>query len=87
LSWDPDDIGRCLALSTALIVAKAHCGDEFPTWEAWVTAMQPGSALFAAATTSEESVECRIHHEVRIVPALRGRRWLDHCLLAGCRLP
>ena len=48
-----------------LAVAKWRCltdpvAGEFPTWEAWVTAMQVGSALFTAGTAVEGSVPCRI---------------------------
>ncbi|MER6250007.1 immunity 49 family protein [Streptomyces sp. NPDC001584] len=62
------------ALDTALTLAKAHClmdprGAIFPTWDAWVNAMQIGSAVFAAATTTEEQVQCRIAHEDRTLQA------------------
>ncbi|MFJ3518619.1 MULTISPECIES: immunity 49 family protein [unclassified Streptomyces] len=56
------------ALSSTLLVAQARCimdprGAIYPTWDAWVTAMQVGSAVFAAATTTEPHVQCRIAHK------------------------
>jgi hypothetical protein len=43
---------------------------KFETWQAWVTAMQTGSALFAAATAPEgTSVTCRIKERERVLPA------------------
>jgi hypothetical protein len=55
------DMAQGSALDTTLIVAKARCGldpdaELFETWEAWVTAMQLGSARFAMATAPEGSV-------------------------------
>jgi hypothetical protein len=49
---------RPQALSTALTLAQQHCAMDpqaakFETWKAWGTAMQTGSALFAAATGPE----------------------------------
>ncbi|MFJ4468966.1 immunity 49 family protein [Streptomyces sp. NPDC089424] len=66
---------RPQALSTGLTLAQQHCAVDpravkFETWEAWVTAMQTGSALFAAATASEGStVTCRIKEQERTLPA------------------
>ncbi|MFE2166702.1 immunity 49 family protein [Streptomyces sp. NPDC059447] len=56
------------ALSSTLLVAQARCLMDpraaiYPTWDAWVTAMQVGSAVFAAATTTETHVQCRIAHK------------------------
>ncbi|MFC8915131.1 immunity 49 family protein [Streptomyces sp. NPDC057116] len=70
------------AMSSSLILARARAAADpaaewIETWEAWVTAMQSGAAMFAAATTSEESVECRIHHEMRTVPATGPQPWVD----------
>ncbi|MEV2189823.1 immunity 49 family protein [Streptomyces phaeochromogenes] len=39
------------------------------TWEAVVSAMQVGSALFASASATEGTVECCIDHELRTIPA------------------
>ncbi len=66
---------RPQALSTALSLAQQHCAIDaqavkFETWEAWVTAMQTGSALFAAATAPEgTTVTCRIKERERTLPA------------------
>ncbi|MFE2966815.1 immunity 49 family protein [Streptomyces sp. NPDC059340] len=73
---EPDDIGRGQALSTSLTLAQTRCAidplaSKFETWEAWVTAMQVGSALFDAAMASEGPVVCRIgsRGEVKNLPA------------------
>ncbi|MFD4025666.1 immunity 49 family protein [Streptomyces sp. NPDC058576] len=44
---------------------------EFSTWQAWVTAMQVGSALFDSATATDGPVVCRIgvNDEVKKLPA------------------
>lgn len=52
-----DSTGLGEALDTTLMLAKAHClmdpkGEIYPTWDAWVNAMQVGSAVFAAATAT-----------------------------------
>ncbi|WP_063785043.1 immunity 49 family protein [Streptomyces sp. TP-A0356] len=67
------------ALSTTLTLAEAHClmdpqASIFPTWDAWVNAMQVGSAVFATATTAEEHVQCRIAHKDRTLRAT-GPQW------------
>jgi hypothetical protein len=68
--------------------------DKFPTWEAWVTAMQVGSALFAAGTATEGPVRCRIGSmgEFKNLPAtgpqdyLHAGNWLTSFYLAAiCR--
>jgi hypothetical protein len=70
------------ALSTTLTLAEAHClmdprGSIYPTWDAWVNAMQVGSAVFAAATTTEDQVQCRIAHKERTLQAT-GSQWYVH---------
>ncbi|MFE9968973.1 immunity 49 family protein [Streptomyces sp. NPDC005525] len=78
-----------------LTVAKSYCladptAQKFPTWEAWVTAMQVGSALFAAGTAAEGPVPCRIgaDGEVKNLPAtgpqdyLHPGSWLTSYYLA-----
>ncbi|MET9866654.1 immunity 49 family protein [Streptomyces sp. NPDC006386] len=70
------------ALGTTLTLAEAHCLMDpraaiFPTWDAWVTAMQVGSAVFAAATATEEHVLCRIAHKDRTLQAT-GQEWYVH---------
>ena len=55
------------------------------TWEAAVNAMQLGSALFAVTGVSEGTVECRINHKLRTLPAVgplptaRSPEAIDHC--------
>ncbi|MBC2864068.1 immunity 49 family protein [Streptomyces mexicanus] len=71
-----------LAFGTSLLAAKTHCGSDaraalLPTWEAWVTAMQVGSALFASATSKGDAVECRILHRVRVLPAVGVQPYTD----------
>ncbi|MFB7596058.1 Imm49 family immunity protein [Streptomyces sp. NPDC056160] len=66
---------RPQALSTPLALAQQRCAIDpqavkFETWEAWVTAMQTGSALFAAATApTGGTVTCRIKERERVLPA------------------
>jgi hypothetical protein len=45
-----------------------------PTWRAWVAAMQVGSALFAAANSTEDRVEARIAGKVRSISATGPQR-------------
>ncbi|MGT2529101.1 immunity 49 family protein [Streptomyces nojiriensis] len=49
----------------------------YPTWDSWVTAMQVGSAVFAAAATTAEGVECLIHHAMWSLPASGPRSWVN----------
>ncbi|MGW5348062.1 immunity 49 family protein [Streptomyces sp. HUAS TT3] len=79
LEADSTDLGG--ALDTALMLAKGHClmdprGSVYPTWDAWVTAMQAGSAVFAAATTTETHVQCRIAHKDRTLAATGVRNYV-----------
>ncbi|MGW2651957.1 Imm49 family immunity protein [Streptomyces sp. NPDC001393] len=62
------------AQQVTLTLAKSQClldprAAIYPTWNAWVTAMQVGSAVFAAATTTEDQVQCRIAHKDRTLQA------------------
>ncbi|NBM18475.1 immunity 49 family protein [Streptomyces sp. GC420] len=64
--------------STAVLTLHARCvvdprAAAVETWEAAVTAMQLGSALFAVTGASEGSVECRINRKMRTLPAI-GRQ-------------
>ncbi|MDG4856782.1 immunity 49 family protein [Streptomyces sp. T-3] len=83
------------ALDYAVTTAKWRCltdptVDEFPTWAAWVTAMQVGSALFAAGTAAQGPVPCHIGvaGEVKNLPAtgpqdyLHAGNWLTAYYLA-----
>ncbi|OKK02921.1 hypothetical protein AMK26_23320 [Streptomyces sp. CB03234] len=61
--------------NTALLVLHARCVVDpraalVETWDAVVTAMQVGSALFAVTGTSEATVECRINRKNRTLPAV-----------------
>lgn len=89
------EFDRFDALELTLAAAKWRCltdpgAAEFPTWEAWVTAMQTGSALFAAGMAAEGPVPCRIGSmgEVRNLPAtgpqdyLHAGSWLTSYYLA-----
>ncbi|MGW2883435.1 immunity 49 family protein [Streptomyces sp. NPDC001233] len=71
-----------MALGTSLLAAQTHCAADpraaqLPTWEAWVAAMQVGSALFTAATTAEETVSCRIADKPRTIQATGPQHYTD----------
>ncbi|WP_369197160.1 immunity 49 family protein [Streptomyces djakartensis] len=79
---EEDSTGLGDALSTTVTLAQAHCLMDpraaiFPTWDAWVTAMQVGSAVFATATATEGNVQCRIAHKDRTLRAT-GPQWYVH---------
>ncbi|MBV7700749.1 immunity 49 family protein [Streptomyces sp. TRM70350] len=68
--------------STALLSVQAHCtvdprAAQLETWEATVNALQFGSALFAVTGQSEGTVDCRINHKIRHIPALGPRPYAD----------
>lgn len=71
---DAQRITLTLAESRCLVDPRAAI---FPTWDAWVTAMQVGSAVFAAATTTEDQIQCRIAHKDRTLRAT-GPQWYVH---------
>lgn len=85
---------RPQALSSTLVLAMQRCALDpqavkFETWEAWVTAMQTGSALFAAATAPAGTrVICRIKEQERTLPAtgpeshLNAGTWVTSFYLA-----
>ncbi|MDJ0345623.1 immunity 49 family protein [Streptomyces sp. H10-C2] len=81
LSDSPDMFG--LTFSKTLNTAFVHClhdptANTIESWEAWVAAMQTGSALFASASAPEgTTVECMIAHKVRTIPA-SGTRHFAH---------
>ncbi|MFF1561866.1 immunity 49 family protein [Streptomyces sp. NPDC058279] len=61
--------------SSALLALQAHAvadplGDRLQTWEATVTAMQVGSALFAVTGASEGTVQCFINDKLRTMPVV-----------------
>ncbi|GGV71826.1 hypothetical protein GCM10010277_84090 [Streptomyces longisporoflavus] len=60
---------------TSVLNLRARCvldprAATLETWEAAVTAMQVGSALFAVTGISEGTVECRIDRKIRSLRAL-----------------
>ncbi|WP_419994486.1 immunity 49 family protein [Streptomyces boninensis] len=93
------DMSRARALNSSVVVAMQHCLEDaeasrFQTWEAWVTAMQVGSALFDAGTAVEGPVPCRIGSAGEVVqlpatgpqPYLHVGAWLSSVYLATiCR--
>ncbi|MFG2380757.1 immunity 49 family protein [Streptomyces avermitilis] len=63
-----------MALNEALLHVQARVtvnprANLLESWEATVVAMQVYSAAFAAASTNEGAVHCRIAHEMRTIPA------------------
>ncbi|SEC11374.1 immunity 49 family protein [Streptomyces sp. 2314.4] len=73
---EQSEMARSRALNSTLTVAMSCCAADpqatkLETWEAWVTAMQVGSALFDSAVAAEGPVPCRIGiaGEVKHLPA------------------
>ncbi|MFJ8538577.1 immunity 49 family protein [Streptomyces sp. NPDC093591] len=71
-----------LALNSAVRSAKAHCALDanaalIETWEAWVAAMQIGSALFRSAASPEATVDCLISGKVRTIPSTGPASYAD----------
>lgn len=77
----------------AVDLAHARCADDagaakLETWEAWVTAMQVGSALFATTLAREGTVQCRVGERELALPGsgpapyAGARAWLDAFWLA-----
>ncbi len=79
-------------LASAIQTLGLHCAvdpeaDKLETWEACVTAMQVGSALFASAQATTGSIECRIGHEMHPIragalPRAHAGNWLNAFWLA-----
>ncbi|MGI5470646.1 immunity 49 family protein [Streptomyces sp. CA-132043] len=70
------------ALNKSLLHVQAWCtvdpeAARIETWEATVTAMQLSSAMFAAASTTEDSVQCRVNGELRTIPATIPQEFID----------
>ncbi|MFG2522138.1 immunity 49 family protein [Streptomyces sp. NPDC048527] len=82
-----DASGAALALSHVRCASDPD-GGALETWEAWVGAMQVGSALFATTASRESTVDCRIGHDVVTLPVTGpapyadGRAWLNAFYLA-----
>jgi hypothetical protein len=69
-------------LSTAFLHLQARAAVDpraarLETWEAVVTAMQIYSTIFAVTGTTEGTVQTRIAHEVRTIPAIGPRSYAD----------
>ncbi|MEU0922589.1 immunity 49 family protein [Streptomyces cyaneofuscatus] len=63
-----------MALNEAVLQMQVHQalnprGNRFATWDATVSAMQVGTAAFAAASITEGQIETRIDHEMRTINA------------------
>ncbi|MBY8855258.1 immunity 49 family protein [Nocardia sp. CA2R105] len=82
-----------VAFSKSMLFMRAQCGVDSravlgTTWESVVAAMQVGSAMFAVTSHTEGTVECRIAHEIRQLPAIGSRtfpnvtQWLNAFWLA-----
>ncbi|MFB7169769.1 immunity 49 family protein [Streptomyces sp. NPDC056254] len=70
------------AFSTAILALQAHCvadpeADTIETWQATVTAMQLGSALFAVTGTREGIVECFTSGRTRTLKAIGPQPFAD----------
>ncbi|MEV4744639.1 immunity 49 family protein [Streptomyces sp. NPDC049555] len=71
-----------VALNSNMTYMRARCALDpnaanLETWEAVVAAMQVGSALFASATATEETVTCRINDKLLTIPAVGPRSHSD----------
>ncbi|MFI9764498.1 immunity 49 family protein [Streptomyces sp. NPDC051963] len=79
-------------LADAIELLARHCvvdpeADKLETWEACVTAMQVGSALFASAQATTDSIEYRIGHKMHPIragalPRAHAGNWLNAFWLA-----
>ena len=79
LQEDPEWFG--MALSSAIDALNNRCSgdpeaDKVETWEACVTAMQIGHALFVAARATTPTVECEVGHEKHVFRSGTGP-WAD----------
>ena len=57
------------ALHACARLALNPSGSRIESWEAFVRAMQVSSAMFTVADSTEGTVECRIDHKMRSIPA------------------
>lgn len=67
---------------STLMYARARCASDptasrIETWEAFVSAMQVGSALFSAASATEGTIECRIGEKMRVIAATGPQYYTD----------
>ncbi|MEU9797504.1 immunity 49 family protein [Streptomyces sp. NPDC051000] len=78
-----DAVWDSVRLAVGARAAVDPVGGAIDTWEAVVNAAQVGSALFRITAATEGSVDCRIHHEIRRLPAVGPKQiasapnWLD----------
>ncbi|OEJ32573.1 immunity 49 family protein [Streptomyces subrutilus] len=78
-----DALWSSVRLSVAARSAVDPDASGIDTWEAVVNAMQVGSTLFQVTGAADGTVECRIHHEIRRLPAIGPKQiancpnWLD----------
>ncbi|MFI0501494.1 immunity 49 family protein [Streptomyces albogriseolus] len=77
----PDSLGMTFDRArhrAAMLCVEDPTVAKLETWEAWVMAMQVGSALFTAATTPPgTTVSCMIAHEMRNIPAVGPKHFTD----------
>ncbi|MBP2404915.1 immunity 49 family protein [Streptomyces syringium] len=71
-----------MALNSSLTYLRTRCALDpdaqyIDTWEATVTAMQVGSALFASASATEGAATYRIDHKLRTIPATGPQFYSD----------
>jgi hypothetical protein len=72
LEQSPRGFGGTLSEAVMHVQARLAVNPDasgIDTWEAVVSAMQVGSAMFASASATEGTIQCRIDHELRTVPA------------------
>ncbi|MGI5448269.1 immunity 49 family protein [Streptomyces sp. CA-243310] len=78
-----DALWDSVQLAVGARAAVDPVGGAIDTWEAVVDVAQLGSALFRITGATEGTVDCRIHHEVRRLPAMGPKKfasapnWLD----------
>lgn len=82
LDASPTTVGA--ALNEALRLVQAHQAlnpraNRFATWDATVSAMQVGTAAFAAASVTDGTIEARIAHEVQAIKATGPQPHADAC--------
>ena len=90
LQTQPSWFSNVLASAIALLGLRCSVdpeADKLETWEACVTAMQVGSALFASAQATTGSIEYRIGHKMHTIragalPRAHAGNWLNAFWLA-----
>ncbi|WP_369251047.1 Imm49 family immunity protein [Streptomyces sp. R41] len=67
----PDGLDTAFKASSTLSRTRGGLdpeAEEFDTWASYVTSMQLGSALFAAAAADEPAIEYQIDRQLRSIP-------------------